>query len=106
MTDKAILALHGGAPVRSEYLNYGKQLLDDDDIEAVTQVLRSDFLTTGPIVERFESAIAEYTGAKYAVAFSNGTAALHAACFAAGIKAGDEVITTPMTFAASVNCVL
>ncbi|MCA0754951.1 UDP-4-amino-4,6-dideoxy-N-acetyl-beta-L-altrosamine transaminase [Paenibacillus sp. N4] len=106
MTEKAILALHGGEPVRSKYLSYGKQLLDDADIEAVIQVLRSDFLTTGPVVERFESAIAEYTGAKYAVAFSNGTAALHAACFAAGIKAGDEVITTPMTFAASANCVL
>ncbi|KRE46315.1 hypothetical protein ASG81_11965 [Paenibacillus sp. Soil522] len=69
MTDKAIPAIRGGTPVRSEYLFYGKQLLDDADVEAVIQVLRSDFLTTGPVVERFESAIADYTGAKYAVAF-------------------------------------
>lgn len=85
---------------------YGKQWIDEDDIQAVAEVLQSDYLTTGPAVCEFEKAVCEYTGAKYAVAIANGTAALHAACFAAGIKDGDEVITTPMTFAASANCVL
>src|SRR5699024_9176409 len=69
-------------------------------------VLKSDYLTTGPVVEKFEKRVANYVGSKYAVSFSNGTAALHAACFAAGISSGDEVITTPMTFVASANCVL
>lgn len=92
-------------PIR-EYLPYGKQWLDEEDIEAVVSVLKSDFLTTGPIINEFEKAIADYVGAKYAVAFSSGTAALHGACFAAGISEGDEVITTPITFAASANCVL
>lgn len=91
---------------RQDYLPYGKQFIDDSDIEKVISVLKSDFLTTGPAVESFEKAVASYVGAKYAVAFSNGTAALHGACFAAGIEPGDEVITTPMTFAASANCVL
>lgn len=85
---------------------YGRQSIDEDDIQAVVDVLRSDYLTTGPAVKKFEEAVCEYTGAKYAVAISNGTAALHAACFAAGIGPGDEVITTPITFAASSNCVL
>ena len=85
---------------------YGRQTIEEDDIQAVVEVLRSDYLTTGPKIEEFEHAVCEYTGAKYAVAVSNGTAALHAACFAAGIKEGDEVITTPITFAASSNCVL
>lgn len=85
---------------------YGRQTIDDDDIEAVIRALKSDFLTTGPLIEQFEKKVAAYTGAQYAVAIANGTAALHAACFAAGIAAGDEVITTPITFAASANCVL
>lgn len=85
---------------------YGRQSIDEDDIQAVVEVLRSDFLTTGPVITAFEKFVAEYTGAKYAVAIANGTAALHAACFAAGIGEGDEVITTPITFAASSNCVL
>ncbi|WP_020155018.1 UDP-4-amino-4,6-dideoxy-N-acetyl-beta-L-altrosamine transaminase [Caldibacillus debilis] len=93
-------------PVRESYLPYGRQWIDEEDIEAVVKALKGDFLTTGPYVSRFERAIADYVGAKYAVAFSNGTAALHGACFAAGIGEGDEVITTPMTFAASANCVL
>lgn len=93
-------------PVRESYLPYGRQWIDEEDIEAVVEALKGDFLTTGPYVSRFERAIADYVGAKYAVAFSNGTAALHGACFAAGIGEGDEVITTPMTFAASANCVL
>jgi perosamine synthetase len=93
-------------PVRDTYLPYARQWIDDDDIEAVVKVLKSDFLTTGPNIDEFEKRIAEYVGAKYAVAFSNGTAALHGACFAAGIGEGDEVITTPMTFVASANCIL
>ncbi len=88
------------------YIPYGKQSMDEADIQAVIEVLKSDFLTTGPKIKEFEQAVAEYTGAEYAAAVSNGTAALHAACFAAGIGPGDEVITTPLTFAASANCVL
>lgn len=85
---------------------YGKQTIDQDDIQAVVDVLKSDFLTTGPKIAEFEQTVADYVGAKYAVAISNGTSALHAACFATGIGPGDEVITTPLTFAASANCVL
>jgi len=92
--------------VRETFLPYGRQWLDEDDIQAVVQVLQSDYLTTGPKILEFEKAFAQYVGAKYAVAIANGTAALHAACFAAGIKEGDEVITTPITFAASANSVL
>lgn len=87
------------------YIPYGRQSIDEADIQAVVDVLRSDYLTTGPKIEEFEQAVCAYTGADYAVAVSNGTAALHAACFAAGIGPGDEVITTPITFAASANCV-
>lgn len=90
----------------NKFIPYGKQWIDEDDIESVVEVLRGDYLTTGPKINEFESKIAEYTGAKYVVTFSNGTAALHAACFAAGIGKDDEVITTPITFAASANCVL
>ncbi|QXM05175.1 UDP-4-amino-4,6-dideoxy-N-acetyl-beta-L-altrosamine transaminase [Crassaminicella indica] len=104
MSDK--LAILGGKPVRDEFLPYGKQCIDEEDIESVVKVLKGDYLTTGPNVREFEEKVAQYVGAKYAVAVSNGTAALHAACFAAGIQEGDEVITTPITFAASANCVL
>jgi perosamine synthetase len=100
------LALDGGNPVRKTVLPYGRQWLDDADIEAVVEVLRSDWLTTGPKVAEFETAFAAFTGAKEAVAVSNGTAALHAAVFALDIGPGDEVIVTTMTFAASANCVL
>jgi dTDP-4-amino-4,6-dideoxygalactose transaminase len=85
---------------------YSRQLIEQDDIEAVTQVLRSDFLTQGPAGESFESALTSYTGARYAVLFSSGTAALHAAHFAAGVGKGDEVITSPITFAATSNAAL
>lgn len=91
--------------MRESYLPYGKQWLEEDDIQAVVDVLRGDYLTTGPTIAKFEQTVAEYVGAKYAVAFSNGTAALHGACFAAGIGKSDEVITTPLTFAASANCI-
>lgn len=86
-------------------LTYGRQAIDEEDIQAVVDVLRSPFLTTGPKIEEFEQTIADYVGTKYAVAFSNGTAALHGACYAAGVGEGDEVITSPITFAASANCV-
>jgi UDP-4-amino-4,6-dideoxy-N-acetyl-beta-L-altrosamine transaminase len=89
-----------------KFIPYGRQWIDEDDIKAVVEVLRGDYLTTGPKIKEFEDSLTQYTGAKYAVAISNGTAALHAACFVAGIKEGDEVITTPITFAASANCVL
>ncbi len=85
---------------------YGRQSIDEADIQAVVDVLRGDYLTTGPKIAEFEQAVAHYVGADYAVAVANGTAALHAACHAAGIREGDEVITTPLTFAASANCVL
>ncbi len=92
-------------PVRDTMLPYGRQSLDETDIEAVIATLRSPFLTQGPRIKEFEDSVARYVGAKFAVAFSNGTAALHGACFAAEIGEGDEVITTSMTFAASANCV-
>jgi perosamine synthetase len=85
---------------------YGKQYIDEDDIKAVVEVLKSDWLTTGPKVREFEQAVADYVGAKYAVAVSSGTAALHCAMYALGIGAGDEVIVPPMTFASTVNCVV
>ncbi|WP_017186827.1 UDP-4-amino-4,6-dideoxy-N-acetyl-beta-L-altrosamine transaminase [Alkalibacillus haloalkaliphilus] len=100
------LAIHGGKPVREDYLPYGRQSINEDDLKAVTNVLKSDFLTTGPLIEQFEREVARYVGANYAVSFSNGTAALHAACFAAGIEADDEVITSPLTFVASSNAAL
>lgn len=88
------------------YIPYGRQYIDEEDIQAVVETLKSDYLTTGPKIDEFEKIVAEYVGAKYAVAVSNGTAALHIACLAIGLKEGDEVITTPNTFAASANCVL
>jgi len=88
------------------FIPYGRQSIDEEDIQAVVEVLRSDYLTTGPKVAEFEKTLADYVGAKYAVAVSNGTAALHIACLAAGVGPGDEVITTPITFAASANCAL
>ena len=88
------------------FIPYGRQSINEQDIEDVVNVLKSDYLTTGPKIAEFERKVADYTGAKYAVAIANGTAALHAACYAAGIGEGDEVITTPITFAASSNCVL
>lgn len=100
------LAIQGGQPVRKERLPYGRQWLDDGDVAAVDDVLRSDWLTTGPKVGEFEQAFAGFVGSSEAVAVSNGTAALHAAMHAIGIGPGDEVIVPPITFAASANCVL
>lgn len=85
---------------------YGRQHIDEDDIQAVAETLRSDYLTTGPKIGEFEQAVAEFSDAKFGVAVSNGTAALHAAMFALDIGPGDEVIVPPMTFAATANCVL
>ena len=84
---------------------YGKQSISQDDIDAVVEVLQSDYLTQGPKVKEFEDAFAEYVGANYAVAVANGTAALHLNALALGVREGDKVITTPITFAASANCI-
>ena len=83
---------------------YGKQCIDEQDINAVIEVLKSDFLTQGPAIEKFEQAVAEYCGAKYAVAVTNATSALHIACMAAGLGDGDTLWTSPITFTASANC--
>ncbi len=100
------LAIFGGEPVRKTPISYGHQYIDDADIEAVANVLRSDALTCGPKVTELEKRLCEVTGANYVVMVSNGTAALHLAAMAAGITKGDEVIVTPLTFAASANCIL
>lgn len=100
------LAINGGKPVRTSLLPYGHQWIDDDDITSVVEVLKSDWLTQGPKVDEFERKVAEYCGVRYAVAMSNGTAALHAACAVAGVSRGDEAITTPITFAATANAVV
>jgi perosamine synthetase len=105
-TSQEVLAIDGGTPVRDVMLPYGRQSISEEDIRTVDEVLRSDWLTTGPKIGEFEEALAAWVGAKYAVAFSSGTAALHGAAFAAGLKPGDEAITSPLTFAATANCVL
>lgn len=104
MTTK--LALYGGESIRRTKLSYGHQYIDDADIQAVNAVLRGDFLTCGPKVEELEQRLCGLTGTGYCTAVSNGTAALHTACLAAGIGPGDEVITTPITFAATSNAIL
>lgn len=101
-----IPAIEGGVPTRNVPIYYGHQYIDDADIQAVVDVLKSDYLTCGPKIEELENKLCTITGAKYAVVCSNGTAALHIACLAAGVGEGDEVITTPITFAASANCAL
>ncbi|MEA2426351.1 MAG: hypothetical protein QOH13_2761 [Thermoleophilaceae bacterium] len=88
------------------FLPYGRQEISDEDVEAVTAALRSPLITQGPLVERFEQALAERLEVPHVVAFANGTAALHGAAFAAGVGPGDELITSPLTFAASANCAL
>src|ERR1700686_373546 len=105
-TKLEILAIHGGTPVREKLLPYGWQSLDDADVQAVVEGLKSDWLTTGPKVGEFEERFSAWVEAKHAVSFSSGTAALHAAAFAAGLGPGDEAIATPMTFCATANCVL
>jgi perosamine synthetase len=92
--------------VRAQLLPYGRQSIDEEDIAADVETLRSDWVTTGPKVSEFEEAFAAWVGARYAVSFSSGTAALHGASFAAGLGTGDEAITSPLTFAATANCIL
>ena len=99
-------AICGGTPIRDTKIYYGHQYIDEADIQAVVEVLKSDTITCGPKITELEEKLCRITGAKYAVVCSNGTAALHMACMAAGAGEGDEVITTPITFAASANCAL
>ena len=100
------LAIFGGTPVRDNTIFYGRQCIDEADVAAVCDTLRSNLITCGPKVTEFERLLCEYTGAKYAVLVSNGTAALHLAALAGEIGPGDEVIVSSITFAASANCVL
>lgn len=99
-------AIEGGKPVRETPIYYGHQYIDEADIQAVVEVMKSDYLTCGPKIGELEKKLCALTGAKYALTCANGTAALHMAAMAAGVKEGDEVITTPITFAASANCAL
>ncbi len=99
-------AIEGGTPVRDKKLYYGHQFLDESDYKAVEEVLKSDYLTCGPKITELEDKLCKLTGARHAVVCSNGTAALHIAAMAAGLGEGDELITTPITFAASANCAL
>lgn len=100
------LAINGGTPVRKEKIFYGRQWIDEEDISSVADVLRSDFITCGPKVTQLEEELCALTGAKYCVAVNSGTSALHCATITAGLKPGDELITTPLTFAASANSAL
>jgi UDP-4-amino-4,6-dideoxy-N-acetyl-beta-L-altrosamine transaminase len=100
------LAINGGRPIREKPLPYGRHWVDEEDIKAVVDILRGDLITMGPKIAEFEQSFCDYLGAKYAIAVSSGTAALHGAMFGLDIKPGDEVITTPMTFAASSNAIL
>jgi perosamine synthetase len=92
--------------VKQTFLPYGRQEITDEDVEAVVDALKAHLITTGPTVDRFEEALAEYLGATHVVAFANGTAALHGAAFAAGLGSGHEVLTAPLSFAGSSNCAL
>src|SRR3989442_620332 len=100
------LSLLGGTPARPTVLPYAHPPIEADDLAAVTEALASDWITQGPTLARFERALAERAGVKHAVAVANGTAALHAACWAAGLGPGDDAITTPLTFAATANAVV
>src|SRR5690606_8713147 len=91
--------------MENKIIPYGRQCIIDEDIQAVVETLTSDYLTQGPKVAEFEENFANYVGAQYAVAVANGTAALHLCALALDVKEGDKVITTPITFAASANCV-
>lgn len=99
------LAIFGGAPVREKAIYYGRQCIEQDDIDAVAEALKSDLITCGPRAADLEKKLCEVTGARYAVVVANGTAALHLAAMAAGFGEGDEVIVSSITFAASANCV-
>jgi len=99
-------AIEGGKPIREKFLPYGIQWLDEKEIAEVIDSMKSDWITTGPKMKIFEDNFKGYIGSKYAVAANSGTAALHISTSALGIKPGDEVITTPLTFVASANCVV
>lgn len=99
------MSIHNSLSEMKRAIPYGRQSISQEDINAVVEVLQSDFLTQGPSIEKFENAFSEYIGVKYSVAVANGTAALHLAAMALGVKDGDNVITTPITFAASGNCI-
>lgn len=103
---KEEMAFFGGTPVRETPIYYGRQCIEQDDIDAVAETLRGDLITCGPRVEELEKKLCQVTGAKYAVVMANGTAALHLAALTAGFGPGDEVIVSSITFAASANCVL
>ena len=100
------LAVFGGSRVRTTLLPYAHQTIEPDDLAAVNAALTADWITQGPLVARFERALAERAGVRHAIVVANGTAALHAACWAAGLGPGDEAITTPLTFAATANVVV
>lgn len=99
------IALYGGTPIRQTQMNYAKQAIYKEDIDAVVSVLKSDWLTQGPKVRELEKLLCNTFGASYTVTSTSGTSALHLACLAAGIKEDDEVITSPLTFVASANCI-
>lgn len=104
-TEQEELAIFGGRPVREKPIFYGRQCIEQDDLDAVVATLTSDYITCGPKVKEMEEMLCRVTGARYAVAVSNGTAALHLAAMAAGFGPGDEVIVSSITFAASANCI-
>lgn len=100
------LAIEGGKPIRKDFLPYGKQWLDRKEIDEVIDTLKSDWITTGPKMQLFENNFKKYIGSKYAIAVNSGTAALHISTSSIDINPGDEVITTPLTFVASANCIV
>ena len=91
--------------MKNKFIPYGRQEITNEDISSVISTLKSDYLTQGPKINEFEIAFANYVGSKYAVAVSNGTAALHLCALSIGIKEGDKIITSPITFSASANCI-
>jgi perosamine synthetase len=102
---KSDLALYGGTPVREKLLPYGKQFVDQKDVNAVIDVLQSDWLTTGPMIVKFEEAFSKQVGAAHGVAVSSGTAGLHCAVYVAGIEPGDDENTRPIIFMTTANCI-
>ena len=104
--DRAPLAIHGGKPQRSNWLPYGRQSISESDIQSVVQCLKSDWLTQGPAIIEFETAVARFTDTTFGIALNSATSALHAAYFAAGVDQNSEIITTAMTFAATANAAL
>ena len=100
------LAIDGGLPVRKNFLQYGKQSITENDINRVQNVLRSDFLTSGPNVTKFEEDLSEFCGTKYAVTLNSGTAALHGMYSSVGLSVDDEVIVPAITFAATANAAI